>query len=67
MPTDTLKTFYIKSMRLAGFLMQRGFVLHSVIPDRFDTAMPKRNVFTFTNCPELIDAIDDYKQMRGSV
>lgn len=62
MPTNTLKTFYIKSMRLAGYLMTRGFVLHSMKPDLESN---RRNIFLFTNCPELVCAINDYKQMKG--
>ena len=28
-----LKTFYVKSMKLAGYLMMKGFVLHGVKPE----------------------------------
>lgn len=62
MPKE-LKNFYIKSMKLAGFLMQRGFVLCAMKPD-LDSI---RNIFIFKNSPQLICAIDDYKQMKGCV
>ena len=55
-----LKTFYVKSQRLAGFLMQRGFVLHGMNLD-IDS---NRNIFLFTNSKELLGAIETYKQMK---
>jgi len=59
-PTE-LKTFYVKSMRLAGFLMQRGFVLHGVKPEINNS---NRNIFLFTNSPQLLSAIEQYKQIK---
>ena len=56
-----LKTFYVKSQRLAGFLMMRGFVLHGMKLD-IDS---NRNIFLFTNSKELLGAIETYKQMKG--
>ena len=55
-----LKTFYVKSQRLAGFLMQRGFVLHGMKLD-IDS---NRNIFLFTNTNELLKAIETYKQIQ---
>ena len=55
-----LKTFYVKSMKLAGFLMQLGFVLHGVKPEENSN----RNIFLFTNSPQLLKAIEQYKQIK---
>ena len=57
-----MQTFYVKSQRLAGFLMMRGFVLHGMKLD-IDS---NRNIFLFTNSKELLEAIETYKQMKGS-
>lgn len=58
-----MQPFYIKSQRLAGFLMMRGFVLHGMKLD-IDS---NRNIFLFTNSKELLEAIETYKQMKGDV
>ena len=55
-----LKTFYVKAMKLAGFLMQKGFVLHGVKPEENSN----RNLFLFTNSPQLLKAIEQYKQIK---
>ena len=55
-----LKTFYVKSMKLAGFLMQLGFVLHGVKSEENSN----RNIFLFTNSPQLLKAIEQYKQIK---
>ena len=52
-----MQTFYVKSMRLAGFLMQRGFVLHDIKPD----TNSDRNIFLFTKSDGLLQAIESYK------
>lgn len=56
-----MQTFYVKSQRLAGFLMQQGFVLHSMKPDIDST---RRNIFLFTNSKELHAAINAYKLIQ---
>jgi len=55
-----LKTFYVKSMKLAGFLMQLGFVIHGMKPEENSN----RNLFLFTNSPQLLKAIEQYKQIK---
>ena len=55
-----LKTFYVKSMKLAGFLMMKGFVLHGVKPEENSN----RNIFLFTNSPQLLKAIEQYKLIK---
>ncbi|MGG1600963.1 DUF5659 domain-containing protein [Paenibacillus naphthalenovorans] len=54
-----MKPYVIKSQRLAGYLMMRGFVLKGMGEnDRY----PGRNVFFFKNSPELVQAIESYRQ-----
>ncbi|WP_041427452.1 DUF5659 domain-containing protein [Syntrophomonas wolfei] len=55
-----MQPFYIKSQRLAGFLMMRGFVLHSMKMD----INSRRNIFLFTKSDELLEAIETYKQIK---
>jgi len=55
-----LKTFYVKSMKLAGYLMMKGFVLHNVKPEENSN----RNIFLFTNSPQLAKAIEQYKLIK---
>lgn len=62
MQKTVLKTFYVKSMRLAGYLMQNGFVLHGIQPD---TTSDRRNLFLFTNSDELLQAIENYKNNKS--
>ncbi len=47
----------IFTQKLAGYLMQRGFVLIDMKPNRKN---PKRNDFLFGDSPELQQAIMDY-------
>lgn len=54
--------FFIKSQKLAGYLMMRGFVLKGLKPDINKNI--KRNTFIFNNTQELIYAISDYKQLK---
>lgn len=42
---------------MAGYLMQRGFVLIEMRPDLKNTG---RNVFVFNETPQLKSAIDEY-------
>ena len=48
---------YIKSMKLAGILMQRGFRLYKVEQDKFH---PTYDVYLFKKTSELSDAIKEY-------
>jgi hypothetical protein len=58
MKTEFL-TYVVKSQKMAGFLMLRGFKLHGLEKGRVDE---NRNVFFFTNSKELQTAIEIYKQ-----
>ncbi len=53
------KTFTIFNQRLAGWLMQRGFVLIDIAVAKDDSG---RNVFFFSNTPALHEAIHNYKK-----
>jgi hypothetical protein len=62
--TSELNNFYVKSQKLAGYLMMRGFVLKGLKPDINNNT--KRNTFIFNNTQELTNAINDYKQVRNN-
>lgn len=51
------KSFIVYSQKMAGYLMQRGFVLIDMQPDLKKTG---RNVFFFNDTPQLKSAIDKY-------
>jgi len=60
---NTNPSIDIKSQKLAGYLMMRGFVLKGIKPDT--TQNTKRNIFLFNNTYELINAINDYKLIKN--
>jgi hypothetical protein len=64
MQTSGLSNFFVKSQKLAGYLMMRGFVLKGLKPDIINNT--KRNIFIFNNTQELIYAINDYKQFKNN-
>lgn len=64
MQTSGLSNFFVKSQKLAGYLMMRGFVLKGLKPDI--TNNTKRNTFIFNNTQELFYAINDYKQLKNN-
>jgi len=64
MQTITNQYINIKTQKLAGYLMMRGFVLKGLIPDNNINANNKRNIFMFNNTYELTNAINDYKQIK---
>jgi hypothetical protein len=51
------KSFIIYSQKLAGYLMQKGFVLIDMQPDMKKTG---KNVFFFNDTPQLKSAMDEY-------
>lgn len=51
------KNYIVYSQKMAGYLMQRGFVLIDMQPDLKKTG---RNVFFFNDTPKLKSAIDEY-------
>lgn len=52
------KNYYCYSLRLAGFLMQRGFVLLELREDY----KSNRKIYLFRKSDELVNAINDYKK-----
>ena len=57
------KTIAIYSQRVAGYLMQRGFVLVRLIPDQFDS---NKHNFVFGDSENLQRAIKDYQKENHS-
>ena len=53
---------YVKSMRLAGLLMQQGFKIYAVQKDKFN---PAYDVYLFRKCDELSSAIVKYSENGG--
>jgi hypothetical protein len=51
------KELMVRFQRLAGYLMQRGFVLLDLRPN---PDMPHLNVFIFRDSPEIKEAIRDF-------
>ena len=56
------KDHIVLSQRLAGALMQNGFVLQKMKPSNKDYV--KRNVFIFNESKELINFIHNYKSIK---
>lgn len=55
--SELKKNKIVYNQRMAGYLMQRGFVLIDMRPDLKKTG---RNVFFFKDTPQLKSAIDEY-------
>lgn len=55
------KTIAVYSQRLAGYLMQRGFVLVRLIPDQYDA---KKHNFVFGDSDNLLRAMEDYRMEK---
>lgn len=51
------KNFIVFNQKMAGYLMQRGFVLIDMQPDLKKTG---RNIFLFNDTPQLKSAINEY-------
>ena len=58
--SDNPRHFVVMSQRMAGYLMQRGFVLQGIGNNR---RFSGRNVFFFNDSPELRTAMTEYKRM----
>lgn len=52
--------YEIFNQKLAGYLMQRGFVLQGIRPNKDGSG---RNVFLFRDTVELRQAVGDYMTM----
>ena len=53
--------YFVRSQRCAGHLMQSGFILLGMAPDR---EYSRRNIFRFSNSEMLRNAIDEYKNSK---
>lgn len=61
MKNNKFKTYIVRSQRLAGYLMMHGFKLHALEEDKQGSG---RNVFFFTNSKDLLERIEEYKQLK---
>ena len=52
------KDYIVLSQKVAGYLMQKGFVLQKLKPTNKNGS--KRNVFIFNESEELIKSIHEY-------
>ena len=51
----------IRSMRLAGFLMYKGYKIINMSKDKFNN---DRKLFWFATTPELIETIREYNRLN---
>lgn len=51
----------VKSQKLAGYLMMKGYKLHELRIDKYE---PRRNVFIFTNCDQIFETMQEYKEKK---
>lgn len=57
---DIKKEYIIFNQRLAGYLMQQGFVLKRMEKTQQDKS--NRNVFVFNNTPDLVEFVSNYNK-----
>lgn len=55
-----MKQYHCFSLKLAGYLMQRGFVLFEILNDTDS----RRKIYMFKNSDELRKATLDYKNLN---
>lgn len=58
------KTYIVFSQFRAGYLMMRGFKLHDMASNK---DFPSKNVFFFSNKPELHQALQDLEDNNESI
>lgn len=56
--SERIKNVVIFNQRLAGYLMQKGYVLLDMRPDVKSTS--RKNVFIFRDTPQIEESIRDY-------
>lgn len=61
MSYENKSNYIVRSQKLAGFLMTKGFKLHKIEPS---FSNPKINVFVFTNSDQLLKIIEEYKNTK---
>ena len=54
-------TFVCKRLRICDHLIKRGFEPYETVPDRKN---PKYHVYLFHESPELLEAVEEYRNMR---
>lgn len=54
-------TFVCKRLRICDHLIKRGFEPYETVPDRKN---PKYHVYLFRESPELLEAVEEYRNMR---
>jgi hypothetical protein len=54
-------TFVVRSRKLSFWLQFKGFILKGTAPSRDN---PSWLVFYYKNTPELLSAIEEYKQLK---
>ena len=54
------KDYIVFSMKLAGHLMQKGFVLKRM--EKSNKENSKKNIFFFNESPELLSEINEFKK-----
>mgnify|MGYP000058217793 CR=1 FL=1 len=61
---ENAKSYIIYSQFKAGYLMMKGFKLHDMAENR---KYPNKNVFFFTNIPELHDALKELEDNNEEI
>ena len=56
-----MKDYIIFNQRLAGYLMQQGFILLNMKESKSNKG---KNVFVFRESQELLNAVDNYKSTK---
>ena len=56
--SERIKNIVIFNQRLAGYLMQKGYVLLDMRPDV--KSARRKNVFIFRDTPQIEESIRDY-------
>lgn len=56
-----MKQYHCFSLKLAGFLMQRGFVLFEILDDKES----RRKIYLFKDSDELRKATIDYRKLNN--
>lgn len=62
-PISYSPVFVCKSQQLCGFFMLKGFKLHKMEPSKDN---PGRNVFIFSNSPDLQNTIQEFHEWRNT-
>lgn len=61
---ENSKSYIIYSQFKAGYLMMKGFKLHDMAKNN---KYPSKNVFFFTNIPELHEALEELEDRNEEI